>query len=95
MLRPNASFSAPFALLLIGGLGHRYYSLSTVFLRPMWSVLGNIRKFIIPCKLHMGKLVAVLKRVDVRGCIACTLYDMYVSVGNSQESVISYELPMG
>ena len=43
----------------------------------------------------MGKLVSVLKRVDVRGCIACTLYVMYVGVDNLQKSVIPYELPMG
>ena len=43
----------------------------------------------------MEKLVGVVKRVDVRGCIVCTLYVMYVSVSNSQESVIPYELPMG
>ena len=34
-------------------------------------------------------------RVDVRGCIIFTLYVMYGSVGNSQESVIPYKFPMG
>ena len=43
----------------------------------------------------MGKLVGVVKCVDVRECILCTLYAMYVSVGNSQKSVIPYGLPMG
>ena len=49
----------------------------------------------IPYELPMGKLAGVVKRVDVRECIVCTLYVMYVSIGNSQESVIPYELPMG
>ena len=43
----------------------------------------------------MGKLVSVLKRVDGRGCIACTLYANYVGVDNLQKSVIPYKLPMG
>ena len=43
----------------------------------------------------MGKFVSVLKRVDVRGCMLCTLYVMYVGVDNMQNSVIPYELPMG
>ena len=43
----------------------------------------------------MRKLVGVVKHVDVRECILCTLYVLYVSVGNSQKSVIPYELPMG
>ena len=70
-------------------------SLSTVFLRQTWAALGNVRKSTIPCKLPMGKLVSVLKRVAVRGCIACTLYVMYVGVDNLQKIVIPYELPMG
>ena len=28
-------------------------------------------------------------------CVACTLYVMYVGMGNLQESVIQYELPLG
>ena len=48
----------------------------------------------IPFELPMGKLVSVLEHFDVRVCIVCRLYVMYVSVGNSQESVIPYELPM-
>ena len=35
------------------------------------------------------------KHVDVHGGIVRTLYVMYMSVSNSQEGVISYELPMG
>ena len=46
-------------------------------------------------ELPMGKLVCVTKHVDIRGGIVCTLYVMYISVGNSQEGVISYELPIG
>ena len=35
----------------------------------------------------MGKLVGVVKHVDVRGCIVCTMYVVYVSVGNCKQSV--------
>ena len=48
----------------------------------------------IPNELSMGRLTGVVKRVDVRGCIICTLHVMYVSVSNSQERVITYEFPM-
>ena len=37
----------------------------------------------------------MMEPIDVRECIVCTMYVMYVSVGNSQESLILYELPMG
>ena len=49
----------------------------------------------LPEEPLMGKLVSVMKRVDVHGCIMCTLYVMYVDMASSQESVILYELPMG
>ena len=44
----------------------------------------------------MIKLVSVLKHVDVRGCLFCALYEIYVCVcvDNLQNSVISYEFPM-
>ena len=42
----------------------------------------------------MGKLVSVLKCVDVRGCIACPVYVMYVGVGNLQKHVIAYKFSM-
>ena len=37
----------------------------------------------------------VVKHVDVRGCMVCTLYVMYVSVGNLEQSVVTCKLPMG
>ena len=43
----------------------------------------------------MGKLVGVVKHVDVRGCIVCTMYVVYVSVGNFKQTVVLYKLPMG
>ena len=42
----------------------------------------------------MGKLVSVVKHVDVCECIVRAYYKMYVSVGNTQEGMISYELLM-
>ena len=61
----------------------------------MYVSVGNLQESMIPYKLPMGKLVSVVKRVDVSECVVCRLSVMYVSVGNSQESVILYELPMG
>ena len=66
-------------------------SLSTVFLR-LWSVLENVQKLLIACRLSMGRLVSVVKHVGVRGCIVCM---MYVSMGNFKESVVTRKLPMG
>ena len=43
----------------------------------------------------MGKLVGVVKHVDVRGCIVCTMYVVYVSVGNCKQSVVPCKLFMG
>ena len=43
----------------------------------------------------MGKLAGVVKHVDVRECIVCTMYVVYVSMGNFKESVVIYRLPMG
>ena len=43
----------------------------------------------------MGKLVGVVKHVDVRGCIVCTMYAMYLSVGNFKKSVVTCKLHMG
>ena len=45
--------------------------------------VGNSQESVIPYELPMGKLVSVMKRVNVSGYIVCTLYVMYVSVGNS------------
>ena len=45
--------------------------------------MGNLHGSVIPYELPMGKLAGVGKRVDVRGCIVCTLYVMYVSVSKS------------
>ena len=61
----------------------------------MYVTVGILQESVIPYELPMGKLVSVVKRVDVCGYIVCTLYVMYVSVSNSQESVIPCELPMG
>ena len=44
--------------------------------------VGNFKKSVVPYKLLMGKLVYVVKRVDVGGCRVCTMYIMYVRVGN-------------
>ena len=58
----------------------------------MYVGVGNLQIHVIPYKFSMRKLVGVVKHVDVRENILCTLYVMYVSVGNSQESVITYFL---
>ena len=41
---------------------------------------GNSQESVIPYELPMGKLAGVVKRVDVRGCVVCTLYVMNVGV---------------
>ena len=43
----------------------------------------------------MKKLVDMVSYVDVRGYTVCTLYVMYVSVGNLQKSVVPCTLSMG
>ena len=35
-----------------------------------------LQKRVIPYELPMGKLVSVVKRVGIRDCIVCTLYEM-------------------
>ena len=61
----------------------------------MYVSVGNLQESVIPYKLPMGKLVSVVKRVNVRECVVSTLHVMYVVVRNSQESVIPYEFPIG
>ena len=61
----------------------------------MYVSVGNLQKNVIPCKPSMGKLVKVVKHIDVHGCIVCTLYVMYVSVRNLQESAVPCKLSMG
>ena len=36
----------------------------------------------------MGKLISVVKHVDVHGYMVCMLYVMYAGVENLQESVV-------
>ena len=43
----------------------------------------------------MEKLVGVVSHVDAREYKVCTLYVMYVSVGNLQKSVVPCKLSMG
>ena len=56
--------------------------------------VGNFKKSTVPYKLPMGKMVGVVKHVDVRGCIVCTMYVVYVSVGSFKKSVFSCKLFM-
>ena len=52
----------------------------------MYVSVGNLQESVIPYKLPMGKLVSVVKRVNVRECVVSTLHVMYVSVGSSKEA---------
>ena len=61
----------------------------------MYVRVGNSQESVIPYEFPMGKLVSVVKHVDVRKHIACAYYVMYVRVGNPKEGVIPYGLPMG
>ena len=48
----------------------------------MYVSVGNSQESVITYILPMGKLVGVVKCVDVRECVVCMLYVMYVSVGH-------------
>ena len=44
----------------------------------MYVSVSNSQKRVITYELPMGNLVSVMEPIDVRECIVCTLYSMYV-----------------
>ena len=81
-------------------LNPRWFMLPLLFFVDRLSLtnVAGVREYLEinnSMQISHGKVGQCGEVCDVRGCIVCTLYLMYVSVGNFRKSVVTFKLPMG